>query len=120
MPALEEYLSHWPPQLAPANQAASCPALWLTEQGRGISASHANRQITRHTAAAFGLPVSPHGFRDAVATTVAITAPEQIKLVTSLLGHRALGTAHRHYNLARGTEAALAWHQVPDSISERK
>ena len=66
------------------------------------------------------MPVSPHGFRDAVATTVAITAPAQIRLVTSLLGHRALGTAHRHYNLARGTEAAMAWHQVLGSISERK
>ena len=39
------------------------PALWLAEQGRGISASHANRQITRHTAAVFG----PYGFRDAMA-----------------------------------------------------
>ena len=66
------------------------------------------------------MPVSPHGFRDAVATTVAITAPEQIRLVTPLLGHRALGNAQRHYNLARGAEAALVWHHVLDSISERR
>ena len=117
MPALEAYLTHWPPQLAQANQAAPYPVLWLTEQGRGISASHTNRQITRHTAAAFGLPVSPHGFRDALATTVAITAPAQIKLVTPLLGHRAFGTAQRHYNLARGTEAAHAWHAVLEGIA---
>ena len=87
MPALEAYLTHWPPQLAPTNQAAPYPVLWLTEQGRGISASHTNRQITRHTAAAFGLPVSPYGFRAPVAMTMAVTAPAQIKLVTSLLGH---------------------------------
>ena len=52
--------------------------------------------------------------------TVAITAQEQIMLVTPLLGHHALGTAQRHYNLARGIEATMAWHQVLDSISERK
>ena len=52
-----------------------------------------------------------------MATTVAITAPAQIKLVTSLLGHRALGTAQRHYNLARGTEAAMAWHTVLEGIA---
>ena len=51
-----------------------------------------------------------------MATTVAITTPAQIKQVASLLGHRALGTAQRHYNLARGTEAAHAWHAVLASL----
>jgi len=62
------------------------------------------------------LPVSPHGFRDAMAITVAITALEWIRIMTSLLGQRALGTADRHYSLPRGTEAALAWHAVLDSL----
>ena len=39
VPALEAYLAHWRPQLAPPGQAGPpCPALWLTEQNRGISA----------------------------------------------------------------------------------
>jgi len=29
VPTLEAYLAYWRPRLAPANQAASCPALWL-------------------------------------------------------------------------------------------
>jgi len=51
-----------------------------------------------------------------MAITVAITALEWIRIMTSLLGQRALGTADRHYSLPRGTEAALAWHAVLDSL----
>jgi integrase/recombinase XerD len=73
-------------------------------------------RITRHTRAAFGRSVNSHGFCDALATTVAIDSPEQIGLVTPLLGHSALRTAQRHYNLARGMEAATAWHDTLASI----
>ena len=76
VPALEEYLAYWRPQLAPPGHGSPCPALWLTEQNRGISPSHAHRRITRHTRAAFGRSVNPHGFRDAMATTVTIDSPE--------------------------------------------
>ena len=74
----------------------------------------------RHTRAAFGRPVNPHGFRDALATTVAIDAPELIGIVTPLLGHSAPGTAQRHYNLARAMEAATAWHNTLASIGKVK
>ena len=120
VPALEAYLAHWRPRLAPPGLAGPpCPALWLTEQNRGISATHAHLRITRHTRAAFGRSVNPHGFRDALATTVAIDSPELIGIVTPLLGHTAPGTAQRHYNLARGMEAASAWHDTLASIADQ-
>src|SRR4051794_25672445 len=52
-------------------------------------------------------------------TTVAIDSPEQIGLVTPLLGYTAPGTAQRHYNLARGMEAAAAWHDALASIADQ-
>ena len=120
VPALEVYLARWRPQLAPLGQTTlPCPALWLTEQNCGISPSHAHLRITRHTRAAFGRPVSPHGFRDALATTVAINSPEQMGIVTPLLGHSGPGTAQRHYNLARAMEAATAWHDTLASIADQ-
>lgn len=121
VPALEAYLNHWRPQLALIRRnALPCPALWLTEQNRGISPTHAHLRITRHTKAAFGRSVNPHGFRDALATTVAIDSPELIGIVTPLLGHGAPGTAQRHYNLARGMEAATAWHDTLASIADQR
>ena len=61
MPALEEYLARWRPQLAR-------PALWLTEQ-----ASAPAMPIADHPPHTGGVrAVNPHGFRDALATTVSV------------------------------------------------
>lgn len=118
VPALEDYLQHWRPKLASPAQVARSPALWLTAAGGPISSTRANLVITQHTARAFGRPVNPHLFRDALATSVAVSAPEQVGIVTPLLGHRSLATAQKYYNLAGMTEAAEAWHKVLDQIGE--
>ena len=117
VPALEAYLERWRRRLASPGRVAGSRALWLTEQGRGISPNHAYFRITRHTREAFGRPVNPHLFRDAAATTVAITQPVQVRIVGRLLGHRGIGTAQKYYNQARDTQAAQAWHRVLDSFT---
>ena len=53
-----------------------------------------------------------------MATTIALTAPEQIGIVTPLLGHRSIVTAQRHYNLAGMASAAKAWHEVLRQIEQ--
>jgi integrase/recombinase XerD len=120
VPALEVYLERWRPQLASPGRLASSRALWLTDRGRGIGPNHAYIRILRHTRDAFGRSVNPHLFRDAAATTVAITTPDQVGIVSQLLGHRGIGTAQKHYNQARDTQAATAWHKVLDSLSKEK
>jgi site-specific recombinase XerD len=117
VPALETYLERWRPQLASPGRVAASTALWLTEQGRGISPNHARCRISRHTQKAFGRPVNPHLFRDAAATTVAITSPEQVHILGRLLGHRTIATAQKHYNQARETQAAREWHRVLEGIA---
>ena len=92
--------------------------MWLTREGTAISPNHLHCRVTRHTAAAFGRPLNPHGFRDAVATTIALTAPEQVGIVTPLLGHRSIVTAQRHYNLAGMASAAQAWHDVLRQVEQ--
>jgi integrase/recombinase XerD len=118
VPPLEHYLQAWRPRLASPDRVARSRAVWLTREGTAISPNHLHRRITRHTGAAFARPVSPHGFRDAVATTVALTAPERIGIVTPLLGHRSIRTAQRHYNLAGMAGAAKAWHEVLRRIEQ--
>jgi hypothetical protein len=51
---------------------------------------------------------------------VALARPEQVGLVTPLLGHRTRGTAQRHYNLARAAAAAGAWHGLLDELGQRR
>lgn len=115
---LERYLAVWRSRLASPDRVARSRALWLTREGTAISPNHLRERITRHTAAAFALPVSPHGFWDAAATTIALTAPEQIGIVTPLLGHRSIITAQRHYNLAGMASTATAWHEVLRQIEQ--
>jgi integrase/recombinase XerD len=117
MPLLERYLQIWRPQLASPDRVVRSRALWLTDQGRAISETHAHLRITRHTARAFGHPVNPHMFRDALATTIALTRPDKIGIVTPLLGHRSLASAQRSYNLASMATAAAAWHDALNELS---
>jgi site-specific recombinase XerD len=117
VPLLERYLQIWRPHLASSDRVTRSRALWLTEQGRAISETHAHLRITRHTARAFGRPVNPHMFRDALATTIALARPDKIGIVTPLLGHRSLATAQRAYNLASMATAAAAWHDALDQLS---
>jgi integrase/recombinase XerC len=117
VPLLERYLQIWRPQLASPDRVDRSRALWLTEQGGAISDTHAHLRITRHTAQAFGRSVSPHLFRDALATTIALSRPDKIGIVTPLLGHRSLATAQRAYNLASMAAAAAAWHEALEQLS---
>jgi integrase/recombinase XerD len=117
VPLLERYLQIWRPHLASSGRVAQSRALWLTAQGRAISETHTHLRITRHTAHAFGRPVNPHLFRDALATTIALERPDKIGIVTPLLGHRSLATAQRSYNLASMATAAAAWHDALDDLS---
>jgi integrase len=97
---LDHYLRHWRAGIAGATAAAASDALWLSGEGRALGAKQAHYRICRRTAAAFGLPVNPHLFRDALATTIAVRRPELIGMVTPLLGHGSIATAQRHYNRA--------------------
>ena len=91
--------------------------MWLGNRGRGLSDQQAYSKIVAHTRSAFGQPVNPHLFRDA-ATTMARDRPEQVRLAAPLLGHRSYTTTERHYNLAQGNQAAIAWHDVLEKIAE--
>jgi site-specific recombinase XerC len=117
---LERYLQYWRPQLAGAGVAASSRVLWLAAEGTALSAKHLHVRVVRHTRAAFGKGLSPHRFRDALATTIAVQRPELIGIVTPLLGHSTVATAQKHYNRAGMTSAADAWHQVLEAMKERR
>ena len=57
--------------------------------------------------------MTPNGV-GVVAPTPLIHAPRLI--AAQVLGHGTLATTERHYNLARGQEAAESWHKTLDGL----
>jgi len=122
VPALEYYLAVHRPVLAARpgrGQGQAGAALWLSLEGGPLSEGTLGYQVRQRTRAAFGRPVNPHLFRDAAATSIALEDPARVRIAAQVLGHAAFGTTERHYNLARGEEAATAWHQTIDGLRRR-
>ncbi|MDA8250223.1 MAG: hypothetical protein M0Z28_13765 [Rhodospirillales bacterium] len=107
VPGLQRYLDiHRPVLLARGQRRAlSVAALWVSRHGSQMGTAAIRHQVCQRTKAAFGRSLSPHLFRDAVATGLAISTPAQMDLVQPLLGHATRATSERHYNLAGSLEA---------------
>ncbi len=118
-PALERYLVVHRPVLAAGRgrgQGRAGAALWLSAEGGPLSEVMLGHLVKERTRAAFGRPVNPHLFRDAAATSLAIEDPAHVRIAAQVLGHGAFATTERHYNLARGQEAAKSWHEMLDGL----
>ena len=66
-------------------------------------------RIRTRTKEHFGIAINPHLFRDAAATTLAITDPAHVRIAAPLLGHRTFATTERHYRQARAQQAHRAF-----------
>ena len=107
-PHLERYMAAYRPVLlARGNHQDQSPVtgLWVSSQGTQMGYAAIGHQVRQRTRAAFGVALSPHLFRDCAATEIAISAPDQVRLIMPILGHTTLKTSERHYNLAGSLEA---------------
>jgi integrase len=105
---LNAYLSIHRPLLASSLGRWSKPtgnALWVSSDGSPMTEIAIYDRIRKHTKDAFGVAMNPHLFRDAAATTLAITDPEHVRVAAPLLGHRTFITTERHYQQAKALEA---------------
>ena len=107
---LDRYLAvDRPPLLARRTPvgAAEDDHLWISEDGLPMSATNIRSRITLETFKAFGVAISPHRFRDAGATTIALELPTQMDMALALLGDRDPNTIAEHYNMATTLQASL-------------
>jgi site-specific recombinase XerD len=119
VPALERYLTAHRPVLAAGlgrGRGRAGAALWLSAEGGPLSEPQLQHLVKARTRVAFGRAVNPHLFRDCAATSVAIEDPARVRIAAQVLGHGAFSTTERHYNLARGQEAAERWHATLDGL----
>ena len=112
---LDRYLKvDRPPLLArgPSGSNSDEGYLWISEAGRPMTSSSIRVRIKEQTFKAFGVAITPHRFRDAGATTIAIELPAEIGMALPLLGNRDMNTIEAHYNMATTLEAAQRLEQI--------
>jgi integrase/recombinase XerD len=108
-PGLERYLQHHRLILLTGGNrrvAARTDALWVSEAATPMAVISIHNRVRRHTKAAFGVPVSPHLFRDSAATAIAVDGPAHVRAILPILGHARLATSEAHYNQANSLEAS--------------
>ena len=79
--------------------------LWVSKDGSPMTQIAIYDRIRLRTGEAFGVPMRPHLFRDAAATTLAILDPKHVRIAAPLLGHRTFATTERYYQQATAMEA---------------
>ena len=110
--ALETYLSNHRPVLVARRGRWHGPPgerLWVSADGSPLTQGAVFGRITKWTRSAFGHAVSPHLFRRAAATTLAIHDPAHVRTAAPLLGHRTFSTTERYYVQAQSLEAHRAY-----------
>lgn len=112
---MNKYLAIWRPVLmkkVTKNSREIGTSLWVTRLGSPMSPNAVSGCIELRTRKAFGKAMSPHNFRHAAATTLAINDPDHVRAAAPLLGHRSLETTEQYYIQATGLEAQRSYLEV--------
>ena len=94
--------------------------LWLGAEGERMTGKSISRRVRELVTKHLGRPMSLHLFRDSAATTVAVHASAKIGIVGDVLGHTRHETSEKHYNQAKGVEAARRYHGLLKEQRERE
>lgn len=94
--------------LDPENQYAkeATSTLWLGRRGSPLTYNAVERLITYTTRMTLGVPVNPHRFRAAAATSAALLAPQSPHLGSALLQHFDSRVTQEHYVRASSLSVA--------------
>lgn len=79
--------------------------LWIGRRGRPMKPTDITTRVSLITKRHLGRAVSPHLFRDCVATDIAIHDPQHIGITKDVLGHATLSSSQRFYNQATSLTA---------------
>lgn len=78
---------------------------WIGRRGRRMPDNDISIRVTKATRKHLGRDLSPHLFRDCVATEIALERPELIGISKHLLGHKLLASSQKYYNQATSLTA---------------
>jgi integrase len=86
--------------------AETTSALWIGRRGGPLSYGAVERAVTETTRMTLGVPVNPHRFRTADATSAALHAPQSPYVASALLQHSDRRTTEEHYSRASSLSVA--------------
>lgn len=106
------YLEFARPRLLLKSGGKDNGEVWIGRRGRPMPRNDITQAIGRRTMAAFGRQLTPHLFRDCVATGIATLDPKNVGITPSVLDHARLISSQKYYNQATGFEAMANYHTV--------
>jgi integrase len=116
LPWLAKYLDDYRPLLAGNRYRGD--RVWVSMHYRALWRGTIYQKIMWLTERAFGRGLSPHPFRDCLATSLAIHDPAIVNTAHVMLGN-SLATTERFYNLAQTLEAGRAVNRALTSLRDR-
>jgi integrase/recombinase XerD len=108
-PFIDRYLAEIRPALL---RGHASDAFWVSTYRRALSEQQIYTKVCAATAEELGVRLSPHLFRDALATGIATDDPEHIRMASRLLGHADPRTTERHYIHAQALRASRRYNGV--------
>ncbi len=112
--AIDKYLQVYRPILGRGRRATN--ALWLAETGEAMAESYVGELITETARLTLGIPINPHMFRTAAATTSAIHAGDMPHLGSAVLHHTHPAVTLENYNRASSISAGRALRVCPKTL----
>lgn len=86
--------------------------LWLSVRRKSMTEHAIYCRAVALTKELFGKAISPHLFRDCLATTLAEEAPAEADIAARILGHATLRITESHYNRAQSLSAQRRYHKL--------
>ena len=105
-PYIDFYLERVRPRLLGTKKAQH---LWISYRHRPVNPHTLREDIKKLTRQLFGIAITPHLFRDIVATYLAIHEPHHVRSASANLGHAKLQTTEKHYNQAHMLQAVRSF-----------
>lgn len=115
---IDKYLQTYRPILGRGKSVTN--ALWLAETGEAIKESYIGELITETALLTLGVPVNPHMFRTAAATTAAIHAGDNPHLGSAVLHHTHGPVTLENYNRASCISAGRALKEVVQRFRDKR
>jgi integrase/recombinase XerD len=111
--ALTPYIDHYLAEVRPALlRGHVSDAFWVSTYRGALSEQAIYTNVCAATEEELGVRLSPHLFRDALATGIATDDPEHIRMASRLLGQADPRTAERHYIHAQAITASRRYNKV--------